>query len=89
MMHPGDVEQKVLCPPGLRILKAFFHQDAPLLQRIAEPIGRERGNIKEITGGGAHPANSRGCHTARIMYNQQSRGRGSGPAARAMHAEAR
>jgi hypothetical protein len=30
MMHPGDVEQKVLYPPGLRILKAFLHPDAPL-----------------------------------------------------------
>lgn len=30
MMHPGDVEKELLDPPGLRILKAFLHPDAPL-----------------------------------------------------------
>jgi len=30
MMHPGDVEQERLDSPGLRILKAFLHSDAPL-----------------------------------------------------------
>jgi hypothetical protein len=30
MMHPGDVEQELLDPPVLRIVKVFLHLDAPL-----------------------------------------------------------
>jgi len=49
-MRPGDVEKELLDPPGLRILKALLHPDAPLLQLIVSPIGRVRGNLKEKTG---------------------------------------
>jgi hypothetical protein len=34
MMHPGDVEQELLDPPDLRIVKVFLHLDAPLLYGI-------------------------------------------------------
>jgi hypothetical protein len=30
MMHPGDVEQELLDPPGLRIVRVFLHLDVPL-----------------------------------------------------------
>jgi hypothetical protein len=34
MMYPGDVEQKLLDPPGLRVVKVFLHLDVPLLYGI-------------------------------------------------------
>jgi hypothetical protein len=65
MMHPCDVEQELLDPPGLGIVMVLLHLDAPLPPRILLPIGWKRkylagkihgrsphGDGKKVAGGG-------------------------------------